>query len=57
VSHKGSRNVQAVFWNHGEFEEMLRNENLVDIVFHVDVMGRNEKQIAQMCVIDIKPSY
>lgn len=57
VSQKGSRNVQAVFWNHGEFSEMLRNESLVDIAFHVDVMGRNEKQIAQMCVVDIKPSY
>lgn len=57
VSQKGSRNVQAVFWNHGEFAEMLRKEDLIDVAFHVDVMGRGEKQIAQMCVVDIKSSY
>lgn len=57
VSQKGSRNVQAVFWNHGEFADMLRSESQLDIAFHVDVMGRNDKQIAQMCVVDIKPCY
>ncbi|MCL2145143.1 MAG: single-stranded-DNA-specific exonuclease RecJ [Endomicrobia bacterium] len=57
VSQHGSRNVQAVFWNHGDYSEMLRNENLVDIAFHMDIVGRNDKQIAQLCVIDVKPTY
>ncbi|MDR1195955.1 MAG: single-stranded-DNA-specific exonuclease RecJ [Endomicrobium sp.] len=57
VSQKGSRNVQAVFWNHGEFADMLRGESLIDIVFHVDIMGRNDKQIAQLYTVDVKPSY
>ena len=57
VSQKGSRNVQAVFWNNGEYAEMLRKESLIDVAFHMDVIGRNDKQIAQLCVTDIKASY
>ena len=57
ISQKGSRNVQAVFWNHGEFSAMLRNESFLDIVFHLDIIGRSDKQVAQLCVIDIKPAY
>ncbi|MCL2334732.1 MAG: single-stranded-DNA-specific exonuclease RecJ [Endomicrobia bacterium] len=56
VSQKGSRNVQAVFWNHAEFVKMLRSESFVDIAFHLDITGRNEKQIAQLCVVDIRPA-
>ena len=57
VSQKGSRNVQAVFWNHAEFAKMLHSESFVDVAFHLDLAGRNEKQIAQLCVVDIRPAY
>lgn len=56
ISQKGSRKVQAVFWNNASFAKMIRSENL-DIAFHLEVIGRQDKQIAQMCVVDIKASY
>ncbi len=57
ISQKGSRNVQAVFWNHSKFANMVRSESSLDIAFHLDTIGRNEKQITQLYVLDIKSSY
>ncbi|AKL97638.1 single-stranded-DNA-specific exonuclease RecJ [Endomicrobium proavitum] len=57
VSHKGSKNVQAVFWNNADFANFVRAENLMDIVFNLDVIGKDDKEKVQLNVIDIKSSY
>ncbi|MDR2192383.1 MAG: single-stranded-DNA-specific exonuclease RecJ [Endomicrobium sp.] len=56
VSQKGSRNVQAVFWNNASLANSLRSEASLDIAFNLEIAGRNDKQIAQLSVIDVKPS-
>jgi single-stranded-DNA-specific exonuclease len=56
ISQKGSRNVQAVFWNKAELSNALRSESSLDIAFNLEITGRGEKQIAQLSVIDIKPA-
>ncbi|MDR1941716.1 MAG: single-stranded-DNA-specific exonuclease RecJ [Endomicrobium sp.] len=56
ISQNGSRHAQAVFWNKASYSSMLRCESSLDIAFNLDVIGRNDKQIAQLTVIDIKPA-
>ncbi|MDR3112840.1 MAG: single-stranded-DNA-specific exonuclease RecJ [Endomicrobium sp.] len=56
ISQKGSRKVQAVFWNNACISNALRSESFLDIAFNLEITGRGEKQIAQLSVIDVKPS-
>ena len=55
ISQKGSRNVQAVFWNNAQIANTLRSESSLDIAFNLE-MARGDKQIAQLSVIDVKPA-
>jgi single-stranded-DNA-specific exonuclease len=57
ISQKGSRNVQAVFWNKSKLTKIVCSENSLDIAFHIDIAGKNGNKIAQLQVIDIKPVY
>jgi single-stranded-DNA-specific exonuclease len=57
ISQKGSKNVQAVFWNKSKLMEIVGSESSLDIAFHINVTGKNENKIAQLHVIDIKPVY
>jgi len=57
ISQKGSKNVQAVFWNNAELANLVRAENSLDIIFNLDIIGKDDKEKAQLSVIDIKPSY
>ncbi len=57
VSQKGSRPVQVVFWNNADLSGMIRSESSLDIAFNLDIIGRGEKQTAQLSVVDIKPAY
>ncbi|MCL2390694.1 MAG: single-stranded-DNA-specific exonuclease RecJ [Endomicrobia bacterium] len=57
ISQKGSRNVQAVFWNGEHFSDMLRSEDLLDIAFQLELAGKNEKEFVQLNIVDVKPSY
>jgi single-stranded-DNA-specific exonuclease len=55
VSHQGSRNVQAVFWNKAKWAKVIKSEGSLDISFQLDITGKNDNKIAQLHVIDIKP--
>lgn len=56
VSQKGSRNIQAVFWNKAKLSNMVRSENTLDIVFYLDMINKTDKEKVQLNVIDIKSS-
>ncbi len=57
ISQKGSRNVQAVFWNKSRYANIIKKEDFYDIVFHLDLVDKKDEQIIQLSTIDIKPSY
>ncbi|MDR0617694.1 MAG: single-stranded-DNA-specific exonuclease RecJ [Endomicrobium sp.] len=56
VSHKGSKNIEAVFWNKSKFAKAVKSEPLLDIAFYVDIVERNKDKLAQLQIIDIKPA-
>jgi single-stranded-DNA-specific exonuclease len=56
VSHKGGKNIQAIFWNKSKFAEAVKSEPLLDIAFYVDVVERNKNKSAQLQIIDVKPA-
>ncbi|MDR1784636.1 MAG: single-stranded-DNA-specific exonuclease RecJ [Endomicrobium sp.] len=55
ISQKGSKNIQAVFWNKSKFARIIRSENSLDIAFNIDITCKNK--ILQLNVIDMKPTY
>lgn len=57
ISQKGSRNVQAVFWNKSKLANIIRSENSLDIAFHLDITSKNENKVVQLHIIDVKPVY
>jgi len=57
VSQKGSRNIQAVFWNKSRYANILQRDEFYDIAFHLEAVDKNGEQIAQITTVDIKPSY
>ena len=57
VSQKGSRNIQAVFWNKSRYANILERGEFYDIAFHLEAVDKNGEQIPQITVVDIKPSY
>ncbi|MDR2772849.1 MAG: single-stranded-DNA-specific exonuclease RecJ [Elusimicrobiota bacterium] len=57
ISQKGSRNVQAVFWNKSRYEEIINKDEIFDMAFYLDVMDKNDGKIAQLSIVDIKPSF
>ncbi|MCL2485722.1 MAG: single-stranded-DNA-specific exonuclease RecJ [Endomicrobia bacterium] len=56
ISQKGSRNVQAVFWNGAQFSNALRNENMLDVAFQLELAGKGEKDLVQLNIVDVKPA-
>ncbi|MDR1952064.1 MAG: single-stranded-DNA-specific exonuclease RecJ [Elusimicrobiota bacterium] len=57
VSQKGSRNVQAVFWNKSRYGDIIRKDDFFDLAFCLDIADKNGEAVVQLSVIDIKPSY
>ncbi|MDR2395587.1 MAG: single-stranded-DNA-specific exonuclease RecJ [Endomicrobium sp.] len=56
ISHKGSKNVQAVFWNKSKFAKAVKSEALLDVAFYVDIIERNRNKLVQLQVVDIRPA-
>jgi single-stranded-DNA-specific exonuclease len=54
VSQKGSRNVQAVFWNHAYLADNLKKDDFYNIVFSLEATEKNGSSILQLIVIDIR---
>ncbi|MDR0822489.1 MAG: single-stranded-DNA-specific exonuclease RecJ [Endomicrobium sp.] len=57
VSQKGSRNIQAIFWNKSRMLDLLRKGELLDIAFHLDQAEKSGEQFIQLSMIDIKMAY
>jgi single-stranded-DNA-specific exonuclease len=55
ISHKGSKNIQVVFWNKSKLANIIKSESLLDIAFYVDMLERNKNELIQLQVVDIKP--
>jgi single-stranded-DNA-specific exonuclease len=56
ISHKGSKNVSAIFWNKAKLAKIVKTESLLDIAFQIDVdTEKNNNKIAILNIIDIKP--
>jgi single-stranded-DNA-specific exonuclease len=56
ISHKGSKNVQAVFLNKSELAKVVKSEHLLDIAFYIDITKGNKNKLVQLQVIDIRPA-
>jgi single-stranded-DNA-specific exonuclease len=58
ISQKGSRNVSAVFWGNSKLAKFIQSETVLDIAFNIELAGgKNDNKIAQLYVLDVKPSY
>ncbi|MDR0724357.1 MAG: single-stranded-DNA-specific exonuclease RecJ [Endomicrobium sp.] len=56
ISHKGSKNIQVVFWNKSKLANLIKSEPLLDIAFYIDVIERNKNELIQLQLVDIKPA-
>jgi single-stranded-DNA-specific exonuclease len=54
ISHKGSKNIQVVFWNKSKLANAIKSESLLDIAFYIDMVEKNKNELAQLQIVDIK---
>ncbi|MDR3111856.1 MAG: single-stranded-DNA-specific exonuclease RecJ [Elusimicrobiota bacterium] len=57
ISQKGSKNIQAVFWNKASLSEVISTEKFIDIAFMVEMNEKFDGKTAKLHIVDVKANF